>query len=119
MRYLNSSRTSICQDLCNDGDTESKVPRTIFLKTLEVLLEGLVDGSKPTNVGARSEHYEPDDGQPKVGHSTSTKHPSKAANEIYCQCSTVHCKKQQREASVKGMKQESKQTKSHASCKLR
>lgn len=54
------------------------------------LLEGLVDGSEPTYVGAGSEHEQPDDSQPKVRHTTSTKHPRKATNEIHSQGSAVH-----------------------------
>lgn len=56
------------------------------------LLEGLVDGPEPTDIRAGSEHEEPDDSQSKVGHTASTKHPSKAANEVYRKSSTVHWK---------------------------
>lgn len=54
-----------------------------------VSLKCLVDGPEPTNVRARSEHEEPDDGHAEVGHSTSTKHPNKTADEIHSKCSTI------------------------------
>lgn len=56
------------------------------------LLEGLVDGPEPTDIRAGREHEDPDDGHAKVGHTTSTKHPCKAANEIHNKCGTVNCK---------------------------
>lgn len=56
------------------------------------LLEGLVDGPEPADIRARSEHEDPDDGHAKVGHTTSTKHPSKAAKKIHNKCGTINCK---------------------------
>lgn len=56
------------------------------------LLEGLVDGPEPADIRARSEHEDPDDGHAKVCHTTSTKHPSKAAKKIHNKCGTVNCK---------------------------
>lgn len=56
------------------------------------LLEGLVDGPEPADIWARSEHEDPDDGHAKVCHTTSTKHPSKAAKKIHNKCGTVNCK---------------------------
>ncbi len=55
------------------------------------LLEGLVDGPEPADIRAGSEHEEPDDSQSKVGHTASTKHPSKAADEIHRKSSAIHC----------------------------
>lgn len=54
-----------------------------------VTLEGLVDGPEPADIRARSEHEDPDDGHAKVCHTTSTKHPSKAAKKIHNKCGTV------------------------------
>lgn len=56
------------------------------------ILEGLVDWSKPADIGAGREENEPDDGHPKVGGSSSPTHPGKATNQIDSQCGTVYCK---------------------------
>lgn len=56
------------------------------------LLEGLVNGPKPADVGAGCEEDEPEKGEAKVGGSPASDQPRETAHQVHGQRDTVHCR---------------------------
>lgn len=56
------------------------------------LLEGLVNGPKPADVGAGCEEDEPEKGQAKVGGSPASDQPRETAHQVHGQRDAVHCR---------------------------
>lgn len=56
------------------------------------LLEGLVNGPKPANVGAGCEEDEPEKGEAKVGGSPASDQPRETAHQVHGQRDAVHCR---------------------------
>lgn len=56
------------------------------------LLEGLVNGPKPADVGARCEEDEPEKGEAKVGGSPASDQPRETAHQVHGQRDAVHCR---------------------------
>ena len=56
------------------------------------LLEGLVNGPKPADVGARCEEDEPEKGEAKVGGSPASDQPRETAHQVPGQRDAVHCR---------------------------
>lgn len=52
-------------------------------------LESLVDGPEPADVGAGSEHEQPNDGHAEVCDASAAKHPGEAADEVHSQCGAI------------------------------
>lgn len=55
------------------------------------LLEGLVNGPKPADVGAGCEEDEPEKGEAKVGGSPASDQPRETAHQVHGQRDAVHC----------------------------
>lgn len=56
------------------------------------LLEGLVNGPKPADVGAGCEEDEPEKGEAKVGGSPTSNQPRETAHQVHRQRDAVHCR---------------------------
>lgn len=56
------------------------------------LLEGLVNGPKPADVGAGCEEDEPEKGEAKVGGSPASDQPRETAHQVHGQRDAVHCR---------------------------
>ena len=56
------------------------------------LLEGLVNGPKPADVGAGCEEDEPEKGEAKVGGSPASDQPRETAHQVHGQRDAIHCR---------------------------
>ena len=56
------------------------------------LLEGLVNGPKPADVGAGCEEDEPEKGKAKVGGFPASDQPRETAHQVHGQRDAIHCR---------------------------